>query len=43
VTGLWTVAVMPDGILVPPFPRPLIPLAQLAIVQRRKETDVETK
>jgi hypothetical protein len=33
---------MPDGVLVPPLPRPLIPLTQ-PIVQRRKETDNETK
>jgi hypothetical protein len=31
--------VMPDGLLVPPLPHPLIPLAQL-IVQRRKEREV---
>jgi hypothetical protein len=41
-TGLWTVIVMPDGVLVPPVPHPLIPLAQ-PIVQWRKETDSEMK
>jgi hypothetical protein len=42
VTGLWTVVVMPDGVLVPPLPRPLVPLTQ-PTVQRRKETDSEIK
>jgi hypothetical protein len=34
--------VMPDGVLVPTLPHPLIPLAQ-PIVQWRKETDSETR
>jgi hypothetical protein len=36
------VVVMPDSVIVPPLPRPLIPLVQL-IVQYRKETDNEVK
>jgi hypothetical protein len=32
------VVVMPDGVLVPPLPHPLVPLTQ-PIVQRRKEID----
>jgi hypothetical protein len=36
--GLWTVVVMPDGVLVPPLPRPLVSLTQL-IVQWRKERE----
>jgi hypothetical protein len=40
---LWTVAVMPDGILIPLLPHPLVLLAQSAIVQRRKDTDIKTK
>jgi hypothetical protein len=34
--------VMPDGVLVPPLLRPLVPFAQ-PTVQRMKETDNETK
>jgi hypothetical protein len=39
---LWTVVVMPDGVL-PPLPHSLILLAQPATVQRRKDTDVKMK
>jgi hypothetical protein len=42
VTGLWTMVVMSDDVLVPPLSRPLVPLAQ-PTVQQRKETDSETK
>jgi hypothetical protein len=42
VTGLWTMIVMPDGVLVPPLPRSLITFVQ-SIGQWRKETDVEMK
>jgi hypothetical protein len=42
MTGLWTVVVMPDGVLVPPVPRPLIPLVQLTVHQRNK-IDIKTK
>jgi hypothetical protein len=38
--GLWTVVVMPDGVL-PPLPRPLILLTQLVTVQWRKDTNVK--
>jgi hypothetical protein len=41
-TGLWTMLVMLDGVLIPPFPHPLVALVQ-PIVQRSKETDSETK
>jgi hypothetical protein len=43
VTELWTMTVMPNGVLVPPLPHPPVPLAPPAIVQWRKETDVEMK
>jgi hypothetical protein len=36
-------AVMSNGVLVPPLPRPLVPLVQPDTVQQRKETDIETK
>jgi hypothetical protein len=35
--------VMSDGVLVLPLPRPLVPLAQPAIVQQRKATDIKMK
>jgi hypothetical protein len=42
VTGLWTIAVIPNSIL-PSLPHPLILLTQSVIVQRRKDTDVKMK
>jgi hypothetical protein len=38
--GLWTVLVMPDGILVAPLPHPLVTLVQLT-VQQKKERERE--
>jgi hypothetical protein len=38
---LWTVIVMPNGILVPPLRRPLVPLTQ-PTAQWRKEIDNKT-
>jgi hypothetical protein len=37
--GLWTVVVMPDNVLVPPLPCPLITLTQ-STLQRRKEREI---
>jgi hypothetical protein len=36
------VIVMSEGVLVPPLPRPLVPLTQ-PTMQQRKDTDSETK
>jgi hypothetical protein len=40
-TGLLTVVVMPDGILVPPLPHPIVPHTQ-STVQQKKETNSKT-
>jgi hypothetical protein len=40
VMGLWTVTLMPDGVL-HPLPHPLILLTQSATVHQRKDTNVK--